>query len=73
MCNNTNGSFFCSCDMGYQRDSSGLNCSGMLTTQLCLWAFNPAILCVYQANYMLAFNCIAHFVLSGLDSLKFGN
>ena len=36
MCNNTNGSFVCSCEMGYQLDSSGLNCSGMLTTQLCL-------------------------------------
>ena len=70
MCNNTNGSFFCSCEMGYQLDSSGLNCSGMLTTQLCLWAFNLAILCVNQANYMFSFG------LSGLglfNTSKFGN
>ena len=55
MCNNTNGSFFCSCEMGYQLDSSGLNCSSMVTTQLCLSAFNSATLYVYQANYMFAF------------------
>ena len=70
MCNNTNGSFFCSCEMGYQLDSSGLICRGMLTTQLCLSAFNPAILYVYQANCMFAFG------LSGMglfNTLKFTN
>ena len=70
MCNNTNGSFFCSCEMGYQLDSSGLICSGMLTTQLCLWAFNTATLYVYQAN------CMFPFGLSGLglfNTLKFTN
>ena len=63
MCNNTIGSFFCSCEMGYQLDSSALNCSGMVTTQLCLSAFNPATLYVYQTNWKFAFG------LSGLGLL----
>ena len=28
MCNNTIGSFNCSCDLGYQLDENRLNCSG---------------------------------------------
>ena len=28
MCINTIGSFACSCDVGYQLDRNGLNCSG---------------------------------------------
>ena len=64
ICNNTIGSFNCSCEMGYELDSSGLNCSGMLTN-LCLRAFNAATLYVYQVHYMLAFDCIAHLALSG--------
>ena len=27
-CNNTDGSFVCSCDSGYQLDNNSLNCSG---------------------------------------------
>ena len=27
-CNNTIGSFYCSCDTGYQLENNGLNCSG---------------------------------------------
>ena len=44
MRNNTTGSFYCGCGMGYQLDSSGLNCSGMLTTQLCSLGFLLATL-----------------------------
>ena len=76
MCNNTIGSFYCSCEMGYQLNSSGLNCSGMLTTQLCLWAFNTATRYVYRVHYMFAFDCIAHFALCGLglfNTLKVGS
>jgi len=28
ICNNTIGSFYCSCDTGYQLDVNGLNCTG---------------------------------------------
>ena len=28
ICNNTIGSFYCSCDAGYQLDGNGLNCTG---------------------------------------------
>ena len=30
MCNNTVGSFYCSCGTGYQLDGNGLNCNGQL-------------------------------------------
>ena len=66
MCNNTIGSFYCSCEMGYQLDSSGLNCSGMLTTHLCKQALNAATLYVCQVHYIFAFDCITHLALSGL-------
>ena len=27
-CSNTVGSFYCSCDIGYQLDNNGFNCTG---------------------------------------------
>ena len=30
MCNNTIGSFYCSCGSGYQLDENGMNCSGKI-------------------------------------------
>ena len=29
-CNNTEGSFVCSCDLGYELDTDGLSCKGEL-------------------------------------------
>ena len=30
ICNNTIGSFICTCDTGYQLDENGMNCSGKI-------------------------------------------
>ena len=34
MCNNTVGSYTCSCNNGYSLNSDGRNCSGMVTTSI---------------------------------------
>ena len=38
ICNNTIGSFYCSCDTGYQLDGNGLNCTGEFSVvKVALW------------------------------------
>ena len=32
MCSNTIGSFYCTCESGYQLDEDGMNCSGKIYT-----------------------------------------
>ncbi len=41
-CDNTDGSFFCSCDSGYQLDNSSLNCSG----KMCDYLHKNSLSCV---------------------------
>ena len=41
-CNNTTGSFYCSCEMGYQLDNNGFDCNGVHLADLQvqnIWVF----------------------------------
>ena len=37
LCNNTIGSFFCLCNLGYRLDDDGFNCSGELEIFLAIY------------------------------------
>ena len=54
-CNNTDGSFVCSCDSGYTLDSDKLGCLGISKTNItCIMAFHQTLMNVLMV--MVAVN-----------------
>ena len=61
ICTNTDGSFVCECNTGYQLDDDMMTCSGMLTTYICLYMHTLAqtiSICIYINSYIFIHNYV---------------